>query len=67
MAVDKPVTNEEATTLARLFPPDGGFGLGFTLLHAVETSPDWGAPLAEQINEPEWRERALRRIRNKVD
>jgi hypothetical protein len=42
--VSTPVTDQEAAQLAKLFGPDECFGLAWTLLHLIETSP---SPLAE--------------------
>jgi len=39
--VQTPITDEEARALVRLFGPDDCFGLAWTLLHLIETSPGW--------------------------
>lgn len=62
-SIQDPLSNEEAAALARCFPPDLGYGVGWTLLHLVETAPDWSS-IANTINTEEWRSRALRRIAN---
>jgi hypothetical protein len=38
-----PPTGEEAVALVSLLPPDEStsFGLAWTLVHAIESSPDW--------------------------
>jgi hypothetical protein len=36
-----PLTDEEARILAGLFGPDDCFGLAWTLLHLIETAPNW--------------------------
>jgi len=41
-AVVGPLSSEEAEALVGLFPPDLAHGLGFTLLHSVESAPSWG-------------------------
>jgi hypothetical protein len=45
--VDCPVTGEEALALLSIFPTDESscFGLAWSILHLVETAPDW--PLAQ--------------------
>jgi hypothetical protein len=43
-SVKKPVTDEEARLLTGLFGVDGCFGLGWTLLHLIETAPNWPEP-----------------------
>jgi len=42
-SIEKPVTDEEADALAGLFGVDDSFGLGWTLLHLIETAPNWSA------------------------
>ena len=39
--VRTPVTDEEARVLVQLFGPDDCFGLAWSLLHLIETSPGW--------------------------
>jgi hypothetical protein len=39
--VQTPITDNEAMALARLFGPDDCFGLAWSLLHLIETSPGW--------------------------
>lgn len=36
-----PLTDQEAAALVKLFGPDTFFGLAWTLLHLIETAPDW--------------------------
>ncbi|WP_207545917.1 MULTISPECIES: hypothetical protein [Salipiger] len=38
-SIKSPVTDEEAEALLTVFGPDDCFGLSWTLLHLVETSP----------------------------
>ena len=40
-AVALPVTDEEASSLIKLFGPDDYFGLGFLLRDLVESAPGW--------------------------
>ncbi len=39
--VQTPISDDDAHALVRLFGPDDCFGLAWTLLHLIETSPDW--------------------------
>jgi hypothetical protein len=39
--IEKPVSDEEAEALAKLFGPDNCYGLAWTLLHLIETAPGW--------------------------
>lgn len=64
LSVTKPVSNEEARALVKLFGPDGCFGLAWSILHLIESSPGW--PLADCLvdSSDEWvallRDRAAR-------
>ena len=40
-AISKPVTDEEARVLVRLFGVDGCFGMASSLMHLIETAPGW--------------------------
>lgn len=63
-SITKPVSNEEARALVRLFGNDSCFGLAWTMLHLIETAPDW--PLLDCLSNlnNEWvaslRNRAIR-------
>jgi hypothetical protein len=52
--VTKPVSDEDARALVSLFGPDDCFGAAWTLLHLIETAPNW--PLCDCLEEPdnEW-------------
>jgi hypothetical protein len=54
LSIEKPVTDEEAKALTGVFGVDGCFGLGSTLLHLIETAPNW--PIGECLENPgnEW-------------
>jgi len=39
--IKPPISNQEAEALVKLFGKDSSFGLAWTLLHLVETAPDW--------------------------
>jgi hypothetical protein len=64
MSVNKPVSDDEARTLVSLFGTDGCFGLAWTILHLIESSPNW--PIVECLanSSNEWvvslRDRARR-------
>jgi hypothetical protein len=40
-SIATPVSDDEAKALLNLFGPDDCFGLAWTLVHLVETAPDW--------------------------
>jgi hypothetical protein len=48
-AIRRPVTDDEARNLLKVFGPDDSFGLAWSLLHLVETAPGW--PLRDAIAE----------------
>ncbi|MCC7542423.1 MAG: hypothetical protein IT379_39760 [Deltaproteobacteria bacterium] len=62
--VSPPLTDEEARILVPLFGPDNAFGLGWTLLHLIETAPGW--PLWDALGDPsnEWIRRLRKRLEN---
>lgn len=41
LAIEDPVTDEEARTLVGLFGPDSCHGPAWSIMHAVETAPGW--------------------------
>ena len=41
LSIEAPVSDEEARALTGVFGVDGCFGLGWTLLHLIETAPNW--------------------------
>ena len=47
-SIAAPVSDDEARALVPLFGNDGCFGLAWSLLHLVESSPNW--PLADALN-----------------
>lgn len=63
-AITKPITDEEARVLVKLFGQDGCFGLASSLMHLIESSPGW--PLEDCLHDldNEWivelRNRAVR-------
>jgi hypothetical protein len=64
-AISKPVSDEEAEALVRLFGPDDCFGLAWTLVHLIESAPGW--PFVDRLPavDNEWiallRDRSSRR------
>jgi hypothetical protein len=64
-SITKPVSDEEARALVRLFGPDDScYGIAWTLLHLIETAPHW--PLRDCLpkNAGEWIELLRIRARN---
>ena len=59
-----PVTVDESLALARLLGPDECFGLGWSLIHLIETAPDWPVTLAQISCEPYWLDLLMQRARN---
>ncbi len=63
-SITRPVTDDEARVLVKLFGADGCFGLASSLVHLIETAPGW--PLKDCLNDldNEWiielRNRAIR-------
>lgn len=64
MSIEKPVTDEEARVLVKLFGPDDGFGLVWPLVSLVESAPGW--PLADCLEniDNEWIRLLRQRVRN---
>jgi len=66
-AIARPLTDEEASELVKLFGPDDYFGLALSLVHLLETAPSW--PLHEAITHahPLWaKELRMRYVRGGV-
>lgn len=63
-AIQSPLHEGEARVLVVCFPPDLAYGLGFSLLHLLESAPDWSDELARAISVDEWRTRARLRLAN---
>lgn len=61
--VERPISDEDARALVTMFGPDDCFGLAWTVLHLIETSPGW--PLEDVLGERgnEWIERLRQRAR----
>jgi len=61
--VARPVTDEEACALAKLFGPDDCFGVAWSLVHLIETAPGWPLPSCLAASNNEW----IRVLRNRAD
>jgi hypothetical protein len=63
-SIHKPINDDEARVLVKLFGPDECFGVAWSLLHLVESAPGW--PVLDCLEDVgnEWirrlRERAIR-------
>jgi hypothetical protein len=60
--VQTPITDDEAIALARLFGRDDCFGLAWSLLHLIETSPGWPIETALHGLNGEWIDRLRERV-----
>jgi hypothetical protein len=65
--IRKPVSDEEAQALAALFGPDDCFGLAWSLVHLIESSPGW--PPAELLPDVdnEWTRLLVDRARRRQE
>jgi hypothetical protein len=65
-ALSHPLTPDDISALVSLLPPDGddACGLNWTILHAVEASPDW--PIWDLLGEgqSEWIDTFIIRLKN---
>lgn len=62
-SIEKPVTDEEAAALVRIFGVDDCFGAAWTLAHLIETAPTWSAEDLPGNSGNEWMERLRDRQR----
>lgn len=62
--IQKPIGDDDAGELAKLFGPDDCFGVVWTLIHLIETAPNW--PIAEALADPnnEWIKTLRQRAKN---
>jgi hypothetical protein len=61
--VTRPVTDDEACALAKLFGPDDCFGVAWSLVHLIETAPGWPLPSCLPDSNNEW----IRVLRSRAD
>ena len=54
-AIRRPVTDDEASVLLTILGPDDCFGLAWSLVHLVETAPNWPPPQWPSALPREWR------------
>ena len=61
---EKPLTDDEARSLVGLFGIDDAYGVAWSLLHLIETAPNW--PIADGLEDTsnEWVDRLKRRVDN---
>ena len=63
-AISRPVTDEEACALVGIFGDDGCFGFASSLVHLIETAPNWPLEHCLTNTQNEWvaelRNRAIR-------
>lgn len=55
-AIARPVSDDEARALVKVFGPDDCFGLAWSLLHLIETAPGWPIKTAIADANPLWAE-----------
>lgn len=53
--ITPPVTDDEARVLVGVFGPDDCFGLAWTLLHLIESAPNWPLQDALAGTSNEWK------------
>jgi hypothetical protein len=58
------VSNDDARVLVRLFGPDDCFGLAWTLVHLIETAPNWPLEDCLVVTENEWIKVLKQRLAN---
>jgi len=65
-ALIHPLSSDDIRALMRLLPPEGdlAYGLNWTILHAIEASPDWPLWDTLQDRESEWVSTFLVRLAN---
>jgi hypothetical protein len=63
LQISRPVSDEEARVLVGMFGPDDCYGLAWTLLHLIETAPNWPLVDVLQNNGNEW----VQRLRGRAE
>ncbi|WP_163001307.1 hypothetical protein [Pannonibacter phragmitetus] len=61
--IDLPISDDDAKVLVTLLGPDECFGLAWTLVHIIETSPGWPLHDALNCNHNDWIETLKERSR----
>ncbi|NMG67633.1 hypothetical protein GPA19_22070 [Azoarcus indigens] len=64
LAIQKPVTNQEAEALVSIFGGDGCFGIAWSVLHLIETAPGWPIKKCLTISENIWVSMLIERSAN---
>ena len=64
LAIERPLTDEEAVLLLTVFGSDDCYGMAWTLLHLVETSPTPYPRTEPPADANQWHRRLWRRARN---
>jgi hypothetical protein len=64
LAIERPVTDAEAELLITAFGPDDCFGMAWSLLHLVETSPTPYPRTEPPADANQWHRRLWRRAQN---
>ena len=62
--ITRPISDDEAKLLLDAFGPDGCFGLGWTLLHLIETAPQCPVETQPIDAANEWLQRLWRGVQN---
>lgn len=65
-SISKPVSDDEADTLLRLFGPDEFFGLAWTLLGLIESAPGWPTASLSAAPDCEWTRLLKDRVHRKT-
>jgi len=63
-SIEKPITDDEACALARLFSPDDCFELDWTLIHLIESAPGWPVWECLKAADNEWMQLLRLRLKN---
>ncbi|MEU4237076.1 hypothetical protein [Actinoplanes sp. NPDC026619] len=66
LAIQRPVTDDEAELLIGAFGPDNCFGMAWTLLHLVETAPAAHPPVRPAGDANPWHARLWLRYQNSL-
>src|SRR5262245_24431072 len=61
---EEPLRDDEARALVSLFGPDDAYGLAWSLLHLIETAPNWPIEDCLRDESNEWLNRLKGRAEN---